>query len=114
MRKIDLNNKVFRLVSSTGSGEVDIEVLFTYYQKEDVLWAEYEGGPVRKGTVTGRIREDGTLDFHYQHLNTENEVMTGHCLSTIEKLPNGKLRLHETWSWTNGDLSSGTSIVEEI
>jgi hypothetical protein len=29
-------------------------------------------------------------------------------------LPNGRLRLHEEWQWTNGDLSKGRSIVEEI
>jgi hypothetical protein len=29
-------------------------------------------------------------------------------------LGNGKIRLHETWQWTSGDFSSGTSIIEEI
>jgi len=112
--KFDLNDKVFRLISSSGSAEVDIDVLFYYYQKDDVIWGTYEGGPVRKGTITGRFIEDEVIEFHYQHLNTENIVMTGKCTSKIELLSDSRLRLIEKWSWTNGDLSSGESIVEEI
>lgn len=33
---------------------------------------------------------------------------------TPEILPDGRIRLHERWQWTNGDGSSGTSIVEEL
>jgi hypothetical protein len=40
--------------------------------------------------------------------------MTGKCFSKPEILTNGKIRLHETWQWTSGDLSTGTSIIEEI
>jgi hypothetical protein len=29
-------------------------------------------------------------------------------------LENGKIRLYETWQWTSGDLTKGTSIIEEI
>jgi len=40
--------------------------------------------------------------------------MTGKCTSTPELMENGKLRLHEVWQWTSGDLSECTSILEEI
>lgn len=39
--------------------------------------------------------------------------MTGICHSIPEILSNGKIRLHETWEWTSGDLSKGQSIIEE-
>ena len=41
-------------------------------------------------------------------------VAGGAFQATPEVLPDGRLRLYEEWKWTNGDLSSGTSIVEEI
>ena len=31
-----------------------------------------------------------------------------------ELLPDGRIRLHEKWQWTSGDLSSGESVIEEI
>jgi hypothetical protein len=40
--------------------------------------------------------------------------MTGRCHSIPEQLSDGRIRLHEQWQWTSGDLSSGESIVEEI
>jgi len=40
--------------------------------------------------------------------------MTGVCRSRLEILADGRYRLHEDWQWTSGDLSSGSSIVEEI
>jgi len=37
----------------------------------------------------------GKLDMRYQHVNNQNQLMTGICTSTPEILPNGKIRLHE-------------------
>jgi len=39
--------------------------------------------------------------------------MTGVCRTTPEQLPDGRLRLHETWHWTSGDGSAGSSVLEE-
>ncbi len=52
--------------------------------------------------------------MRYQHVNRDGELMTGHCRSTPELLPDGRLRLHESWQWTSGDGSRGESIIEEI
>jgi hypothetical protein len=51
--------------------------------------------------------------MRYHQVNDKGELMTGICRSTPELLPNGKIRLHEQWEWTSGDLSKGTSIIEE-
>jgi hypothetical protein len=52
--------------------------------------------------------------MRYHQINFNNEIMTGKCFSKPEILSNGKIRLYETWQWTSGDFSSGTSIIEEI
>lgn len=52
--------------------------------------------------------------MRYQHVNAEGELMTGICRSTPEVLADGRIRLHEKWRWTSGDLSSGESIIEEV
>ena len=51
--------------------------------------------------------------MRYHQVNTKNELMTGTCFSKPEIAANGKVRLHESWKWTSGDQSNGTSILEE-
>jgi hypothetical protein len=52
--------------------------------------------------------------MRYQHVNKQNELMTGRCHSVPERLPDGRLRMHESWQWTSGDNSSGESVIEEV
>ena len=110
----DYDGRTFRPRFNTESGEVTGETLFTYHQRGDVIWATYEGGHARFGTLVGTVDADGNLDFRYAHVNTEGEIMTGTCRSTREQLPDGRLRMHERWQWTSGDQSQGESILEEV
>ena len=68
-----------------------------------------------KGSVIAKVlNANGDLDMRYHHVNTSGELMTGQCLSTAETLDDGRIRLHEKWTWTSGDRSSGESVVEEV
>ena len=111
---ISYDGRTFRPVSNSGTGEVGGETLFRYHQKGELVWAEYEGGGVRFGTLIAKAAADGSLDMRYQHLNAEGELMTGVCRSVPEMLPDGRLRVRERWRWTSGDLSEGESVIEEI
>lgn len=111
---INYNNKKFRPVSNTANGETDNETIFHYKQEGNILSAEYAGGRIVKGQLIGLVGEEGELNFCYQQVNDKGEIMTGSCISTPELLPDGKLRLHEKWKWTSGDLSEGESIIQEI
>ena len=110
---ISYDGRTFVPVSNSGTGEVGEGTLFHYHQDGGLVWAEYSGGDVRFGTLIASVLDDGSLDMRYQHLNVQGELMTGVCRSTPELLPDGRLRLHEKWRWTSGDLSSGESVVEE-
>lgn len=107
------HDRHFRPSSNSGSGEVDGETRFHYRQIANVLWGTYSGGAIKHGTLNGLVRPDGVLEFDYAHVNRDDVRMTGRCISTPEVLPDGRLRLHEAWTWTSGDLSSGVSVVEE-
>jgi hypothetical protein len=111
---ISYDNKRFASVSTTENGEVSGETIFQYHQKDDIVWAEYSGGEIVLGNLIATVSENGILDMRYQHVNTHSELMTGICTSTPELLPDGRIRLHEQWKWTSGDLSTGTSTIEEI
>jgi hypothetical protein len=114
MNKINYNNRIFKSVSNSKSGEVSSETVFYYFHKLDLVTATYSGGKIVFGQLMAKVLDDNSLDMVYQHINTRGELMTGKCVSIPEILADGKIRLHEKWQWTSGDLSKGESIIEEI
>ncbi len=113
---VNYDGRAFRTLTNSDNGEVTEETVFRYRQQGRMVWADYEGGPVLRGSLIGTAADDGSLDFGYQHLNREMELRTGVCHSTPEPIfgPGGKLRIREEWRWTNGDGSSGVSVIEEL
>ena len=111
---INYNQKQFRAVSNSENGEIEAGVLFNYMQTGDVVTCSYSGGKIHYGHLLAKVDNQGRLDMRYHQLNSNGDLMTGICVSTPETMPNGKLRLHERWHWTSGDLSHGESVLEEV
>ena len=111
---INYHNKTFRPIRNSENGETSGETIFLYRQEGNILMAAYSGGKIIKGQLIGVVDQDGNIDMRYHQVNTLGELMTGICKSTPEVLPNGKIRLHESWEWTSGDKSKGHSIIEEL
>ena len=112
--RINYNNKNFAAVSNTDNGEVSSKTLFKYRQQEDVIWADYQGGEIKKGFLIGTTDKEGNLNFNYAHVNINGDLRSGCCRSKPEIIDNNKIRLLEKWQWTSGDRSEGESIVEEV
>ena len=93
-------------------GEASAETVFEYHQDGDLIWATYKGGAVRLGFLVG-TRDADTLDFRYVQLNELGETASGHCSTRISALPDGRLRLNESWVWESKP-GSGVSAVEEL
>ena len=111
---VSYNNKKFKSIKNSASGEVSSETIFEYFQKDNILWANYSGGDILLGNIIGTIDEAGKIDMRYQHISHDGSFKTGKCISTPEILPNKKIRLHENWEWTSGKDGKGNSIIEEI
>ena len=111
---INYNGKQFRPVSNTENGETSSETIFHYQQTGNILTSSYAGGKIVQGHLIALVDEQGNIDMRYHQINDKEELMTGICKSIPEILPNGKIRLHETWQWTSGDQSAGQSIIEEV
>jgi hypothetical protein len=108
-----LDGRTLRDVTDVHLGDVGGDTTFHDHEDGDsVVWARYSGGSVRLGYLVGTRAAD-RLDFRYAHVTTGGETATGHCVSRIETLPDGRLRLHETWAW-DSKPGSGTSVVEEV
>jgi len=110
---VDYNGKKFSAISNTENGQTSSDTIFQYMQKGNVLTSVYSGGEIVIGHIIGLVDGEGNIDMHYHHINHEGSIMTGICQSRPEVLPSGKIRLHEKWQWTSGDLSTGNSILEE-
>ena len=111
---MNYDKKRFSPVQNTENGETSAETIFEYRQSGNILTAEYEGGQIKKGHLIGLVSDDGTIEMRYHQVNTKGELMTGICFSKPKIMENGKIRLYETWEWTSGDKSKGTSILEEL
>lgn len=46
-------------------------------------------------------------------LKHDGTTSSGHCVATVVELPDGRLRLEETWQWES-QPGSGTSVVEQV
>jgi len=111
---MNYNNKQFRIVTNSENGELDDTLVFHYQQEGNRLSCQYSGGNVAKGHLLGTVNEKGSIYMSYHQINLEGELKTGICNSVPVLMPNGKIRLHEAWQWTSGDLSKGTSVLEEV
>lgn len=110
---INYDNRQFRPVQNTANGETTAETIFHYRQVGNVLTSEYRGGKIISGHLIALVDEEGHIEMRYHQVNDKGELMTGWCRSVPEIMPNGKIRLHETWQWTSGDKSAGSSVLEE-
>ena len=111
---MNYHNKKFRPITNTENGETDSETVFLYQQQGNILTSEYSAGKILSGHLIGLVDESGNIEMRYHQINTSGELMTGICHSKPEILPDGRIRLHESWRWTSGDLSAGESVLEEV
>ena len=111
---MNYHNKRFKVVANTENGETSEEIVFHYQQSGSILTCTYSGGQIKEGHLIGLVDEDGNIDMRYHQINLKGELMTGICHSKPEIMANGRIKLHETWEWTSGDRSQGTSILEEM
>ncbi|GAA4288730.1 hypothetical protein GCM10022262_30900 [Georgenia daeguensis] len=103
---------MFAGVSNSPTGQVGGATRFRYREDDGVIWAEYAGGDVVRGFLVGTRQED-RLHFRYTHLDADRMTANGVCESRIVVLPDGRVRLEESWAWESRP-ERGTSVVEEV
>ncbi|GLX34029.1 hypothetical protein Sros01_01020 [Streptomyces roseochromogenus] len=106
-----LDGLVFVPVADQAPGQVGRQTRFEYHEQDGRVWAEYRGGDVVRGHLVG-TRSGDTVDFRYVQLRLDGTTASGHCVSLVRALADGRLRLEETWTWESQE-GSGTSVVEQ-
>ncbi|MFG2644147.1 hypothetical protein ACGFYP_24625 [Streptomyces sp. NPDC048370] len=107
-----LDGLVLAPVADQAPGQVGTRTRFTYHEEDGRIWAEYAGGDVVRGFLVG-TRAGDRLDFRYVQLKVDGTTSSGHCVSTVVELPDGRVRLEESWAWESQE-GSGTSVVEQL
>ena len=107
-----LDGLVLAPVADQAPGQVGTRTRFTYHEQDGGIWAEYAGGDVVRGRLVG-TRAGDRVDFRYVQLKTDGTTSSGHCVSLVTELPDGRVRLEETWEWESQE-GHGTSSVEQV
>ena len=81
--KHSLDEKIFQSIENSENGEVSSETIFHYHQNNEIVSADYKGGNILKGHLLGKMFANGNLEFTYQHINIEGNLMLGQCISTL-------------------------------
>jgi hypothetical protein len=84
-----------------------------YRQHGDLVWAEFEGGHVLRGTVTGTCDAAGVLRLAYTMVMASGEVIAGHSTNTPQ-WHGGTLVLREVWERYGEHAATGVSYLEEV
>jgi hypothetical protein len=108
---INYDRRRFRSADADPDGQAPVA---EYRQDGNVIWAEFAGGEVRRGTLVGTCGPDGTLDFAYSQVNHDGSVVSGFSHAVPEELPDGRIRLHETWERYGANGRRGTGMLEEV
>lgn len=105
---IDYNGRRFR------KPDGDPHTVAEYHQEGDLVWADFSGGTVRRGSIAGTSTPDGTLHMGYTMVLTSGEVVCGRTVNTPEYTVEGRLRLREEWERFGPHACAGTSYIDEV
>lgn len=86
----------------------------TYRQDGPLIWGEFAGGGVQRGSLAGTAADDGQLDFAYCMVTDAGEVISGRCHSRPEFRPDGGIDLREDWERYGPNAARGISRLTEI
>jgi hypothetical protein len=94
-------------------GEADSPVA-QYHQQGDLVWADFAGGHVRRGSVVGVCEPDGVLRLTYCMVLASGEIISGRSHSTPDRLEDGRILLTERWERYGPHAATGVSYLEQV
>lgn len=111
----DFDNHVFKQVSSSETDIVSVDTVWVFHQDGQIVWGEYEGGPIQKGIAVGCISDSGELEFSCQHIDHAMSIHSGMCKATVVMLSDGRISLKCRREWqTEAGLVSEAVVLEEV
>ena len=113
MKPFDFNKKKFSLIENTESVKVNSDTVFEFYQKDDLVTANYFGGTIKYGKIIALLNGN-KLNMIYQCVTTDNELKAGKAIADVSLNESEKIKLNLRWEWLNKANEKGTSEYLEI
>ena len=108
---ISLDNISMRVISTSPSGVVNEETIFSFSQKGEHVWAHYAGGKIRNGYLVGSNIQN-QVNFSYCQQQNDGKLDHGASSCRLSVTANNKIRLVEHFEWRDGQ--KGENIFEEL
>jgi len=124
-----LQGKLFRVVSTDSATYASPACLFQYFQDEKDVWANYtaqgqgetlgnkaahDEKQVRQGHLIGKVVSNNKIVSRFHHMAPDGALIAGESGTSVDILPDGRLRLRENWVLTVDDQASGHMVLEEF
>ena len=113
MGSLSLEGRTFRVVRNDGdTPETSEGTLVRFSQTGNLVEAAWSGGLVRIARLVG-VLEGARIRHAYVVVNDRDEVRSGQGTIEVEVRDGGKLRLVESWDWTDPP-GRGLCTMEEV
>jgi hypothetical protein len=108
-----LQDRRFRVAATDANGVVSGDTILTFAHGPGGISAHYRGGPIVEGHLLGALDGPASLHFCYVQIDRERRVDAGRSTATIDKLPDGRLRITERFAWFTR-AGEGINLFEEV
>lgn len=108
---INLNGVKMTVIETAQNGVVNQDTLFSFSQENDLAFANYSGGKIRKGFLVGNVTQS-TLEFTYCQVQHDDTLDHGKSVAELV-IHQGKIRLVEHFEWGSRPGEKGTNTFEE-
>lgn len=107
-----LHGTVFKVSATADLGVVSSDTSLAFTQRGDRVLGRYHGGSIRRGLLVGELA-GGVFGFRYAQVENDGHVHGGQSICDLESLPDGRLRLHEHFTWETRE-GAGTNVFDQV
>ena len=109
---MDLHSTRFRVSQTADCGVVSPDTRLSFTQRGNRVFGRYGGGSIQRGCLVGAL--SGTLlQFRFTQREVAGQIHGGRSHCELERLPDGRLRIHEHFTWTTR-VGSGTNTFDQV
>jgi hypothetical protein len=109
---MNLDGLSFQVKATAAVGVVSSDTRLRLVQRGTRVLGRYEGGSIERGCLVGTL-SGHTLSFRYAQREIAGGIHGGRSLCTLELLRDGRLRLHEHFTWETRE-GTGTNVFEQV
>ncbi|MEV0703936.1 DUF6196 family protein [Saccharopolyspora sp. NPDC050389] len=102
---------VMRATQTAGDSGIGPETVFCFTQDGTTISARYGGGRIAEGWLVGTL-DASQVRFDYVQVQVDGVVDSGRSVGEVSRLPDGRWRLTEHFTWSSRD-GGGTNHLEE-